>query len=169
MNKLEQPTARHAPHATAQETTAQTTTADTTADQDTSAVLDIGKLTLMMARMMDLDVKFVNNVIDTVLDVLSTREFWEGVIKATAADTQKCVSYSDHPSEGSKNYSIHSTYSTTDVDDLLDTPEEAYQYGYDLGYRVGYDDGLAGKRKNAMRVAMKSHRDADFDEYDDYE
>lgn len=166
MSKIEQPTARQAPHGAAQSVTAQATTAQSATDQDTSAVVDIGELTLTMAEKMDLDVKFVHNVIDTVLDVLSTREFWEGVIKATAADMQGCASHSDYPSEGSNTYS---TYSTTDVDDLLDTPEEAYQYGYNLGYRVGYHDGLAGKRKNAKRAAMKSHRYADFDEYDDYE
>lgn len=181
MNKIEQMNVRHLPYTTAQ-ATAKPATPDTTTDQDTSAVLDIGKLTLTMAEKMDLDVKFVHNVIDTVLDVLTTREFWEGVIKATTEGSRIGSS-----SEGNAPIAAAMTapkttaklgsnrlrdgnpiYSTTAVDDLIQTPEEAYEIGYSLGYKSGYGAALEEMGCGDMGTAIWADGidyDADEDNY----
>lgn len=186
MKKIEQMNARHSPcgtaQATARATTPQVTTAQPATDQDTTGVIDIGELPLTMAEKMDLDVKFVHNVIDTVLDVLATREFWEGVIKAstegarignssegnapiaatmTARKTSAKV-VSNRPRDGNP------IYSTTAVDDLIQTPEEAYEIGYSLGYKSGYGAALEEMGCGDMGTAIWADGidyDADEDDY----
>ena len=125
--------------------------------------LDIMALAYCIAEAKDMDVKVVHDLLVTAVDFLHRdggNDIWDYVkqlVEESSEDHVKDYSSaaSDRCLEGHP-----AIFATTSVDDLSETPEEAYE----TGYRIGQEDGESGFGK--VRAERENHDDGrdDLDE-----
>ena len=105
--------------------------------------LDIMALAYCIAEAKDMDVKVVHDLLVTAVDFLhrdGVDGIWEHVKQLVEESNEDHVeeissAASDRCLEGHP-----AIFATTSVDDVTETPEEAYE----IGYRIGQEDGESG-------------------------
>lgn len=97
------------------------------AEQESSdSVIDVMKLSVVVAEKMEMDVKVVHSVIAAILEALESEAFWQEIRKAKQGGTNTANEY-----EG-------------------ETMEEAHEDGFQIGYRAGWNDAMAKMGKDDL-------------------